>query len=283
MGNGKMFFVLTSKGMADPLGQVACGEQGIGLSDAPLPVNPHGLNGVEPRALDGKIAGDDSDTFASRFCLSVVSLDPIAHLLAYMPGGIVPDQKQSLLAKRLKLAASPLQKGGGYATDWLAVHKAQPHLLPDPPFGCNPTHQHSIACQRLGVRVMSWDRLFNQTQTTLGISPGVQAGSCQPAPPDFVLKTQSPLRVSRSQSNQPIPVSFFLAYSRSGLVIHCLALSQRIPSRDKVARTVSPLTRCDVNPCSKLTSAAKASVHRLVGLPKLLGLWWRRVCNCSAP
>ena len=40
---------------------------------------------------------------------------------------------------------------------------------------------------------------------------------------------------------------------------------------------VSSLTRVAVSPCSKLTSAASSSVHRLVGLPKARGLW----CNSS--
>ena len=282
MGNREMLFVLTSKGMADPSGQLIRGEETIGLSDAPFTVDPHRLNGVEPRTLDRKIARHDSYTSASRSYLSVAPLNPVTYLVAYMPAGVVPHQKQSLLTKRLKFCASPFQKGCGHATDWLAIHKAQPHFLPNLSFGCDPTHQQSVACQRLGVTVIFGDRLLNQTQRTFGISPGVQAGSCQAAPPDFVLKTQSPLRVSCGQSNQPVPVSFFLAYSGSGLVIHCLALRQRIPSRAKVARIVSPLTRWAVNPCSKLTSAAKPNVHRLVGLSKLLGLWCRRARNCSA-
>ena len=40
---------------------------------------------------------------------------------------------------------------------------------------------------------------------------------------------------------------------------------------------VSSLTRRGVRPWAKLTSAASASVHRLVGLPKVRGLW----CNSA--
>ena len=60
-------------------------------------------------------------------------------------------------------------------------------------------------------------------------------------------------------------------------MIHCLARRQRTPRRWSVARIVSPLTRVAVSPSAKLTSAAKASVQRLVWCPKARGLW----CNSS--
>ena len=45
---------------------------------------------------------------------------------------------------------------------------------------------------------------------------------------------------------------------------------------------VSPLTRCGVNPCWTLTSAANFRVHRLVGFMKVRGLWCSKVRNASA-
>ena len=39
---------------------------------------------------------------------------------------------------------------------------------------------------------------------------------------------------------------------------------------------VSSLTSLGVRPWAKLTSAASASVHRLVGWPKVRGLWCNR-------
>jgi hypothetical protein len=61
--------------------------------------------------------------------------------------------------------------------------------------------------------------------------------------------------------HQPIAESFFRWYSGSGLVIHCLARFQRMPSRSSVARMVSSLTRSRVNPSAKLTSATNSRVH----------------------
>jgi hypothetical protein len=57
-------------------------------------------------------------------------------------------------------------------------------------------------------------------------------------------------------------------------VIQRLARRQFTPMRAKAARMVSPLTRLSVRPSSKLACAAKSGVHKLVGLPKFLGLWW---------
>ena len=57
-------------------------------------------------------------------------------------------------------------------------------------------------------------------------------------------------------------------------MIQRLARCQRIPIRSRVARMVSPETRFSVSPSSKLTSAAISKVHRLLCLPKLLGLLW---------
>lgn len=55
-------------------------------------------------------------------------------------------------------------------------------------------------------------------------------------------------------------------------MIHFLARFQFTFIRCRVARIVSLLTRELINPCSKHTSAASASVHTRVSLPKSRGL-----------
>src|SRR5207244_9688013 len=69
---------------------------------------------------------------------------------------------------------------------------------------------------------------------------------------------------------------FFRAYAGSGLVSQCLARFQPTPRRFKVARIVSLLTGSAVKPCSKLTLAAHARAHRLVGWLNVRGLWLNR-------
>src|SRR5262249_40011215 len=124
----------------------------------------------------------------------------------------------------------------------------------------------------------------------------------QPTPPDFVAEPQGPRRLGHSPLDELVAPFFFRAYAGSGLVIQCLARFQFTRKRRRARRMVSSLTRRGVRPWAKLTSAAKASVQRLVGLPKVRGLWcksgrrdsqgptsksiavvWRRDdCGCSA-
>jgi hypothetical protein len=66
-------------------------------------------------------------------------------------------------------------------------------------------------------------------------------------------------------------------------VIHRLArihFTER--RRDKVTRTVSPVTRFGVSPSSKATSAAISSVHRLDSYPNSLGERWSISLKASA-
>lgn len=75
---------------------------------------------------------------------------------------------------------------------------------------------------------------------------------------------------------------FFRAYAGSGLVLQVFARSQRTPSRTSVARIGSPVTRAAVKPRRWASSAARSSVHRLVGCPKARGLRCSRARSASA-
>src|SRR5712692_10826197 len=117
----------------------------------------------------------------------------------------------------------------------------------------------------MGVRIRLGDRLFDQPQRLVRLSPGLQGWLRQATPPGFVLETECPGRVGGRQVDQAVACTFFRAYAGSGLVSQCWARFQPTPRRFKVARIVSPLTGSAVTPCSKLTLAATARVHRLVG------------------
>src|SRR5215217_3187214 len=122
-------------------------------------------------------------------------------------------------------------------------------------------------------RVVIGDRLLHQAQGLARFAPAVEGGPGQAAPPGLVQETYDPVGAAVGQTDQPLAPPFFLAYSGSGLLIQRLARRQRTPRRSRVARTVSPLTRLSVSPSSKLTSAARSSVHKLVSLPTFLGSW----------
>src|ERR687886_214167 len=95
----------------------------------------------------------------------------------------------------------------------------------------------------------------------------------QAASPHLVFEANRPLGMGAGQTNQAVAGALFRAYAGSGLVIQSLARCQRTPRRTSVARMVSPVTRLAVRPRSKLTSAARSRVHRLVALPKVRVLW----------
>jgi hypothetical protein len=271
-----MRFMRTVEGVADPIDQLGGGQQPSRLDHAALGVEPHRLDGIEPRALGRQGATDDADAGACLLDPLVVSPDPGPDLGADVPGGVVPDQQQGRLAVGLELGATPGQELGGERADRAAVDEAQPDVLPPAAARRGRPDQQAVAGRRLRVGIVFGDRLLDEVEWPV-VGPGVQARGRQPAPPDLVLEAQGPLGVRGRQPEQAIARPFFRAYAGSGLVIQRFARFQPIPSRRIACRIVSSLTRSAVSPSSKLTSAASSSVQTLVGLPKVRGLW----CNSA--
>lgn len=244
--------------IADPFGQFLRWQQSIGFDHPPLGVAPLGFNRIEPRTLDRQRTDQQPHPLPAGLDLSVMSPDPVPHGLAAVPGGIVPDQRQHAHAARRRFLTAPVEEGGRRCADWPAVEEAQPDIA-------RPGQQQAIAGQRLAVGIVARDRLLNQPQRLVPIRPGAQGGAGDAAPPDLVLEAEEPVRLTSGEGDQAVALSFFRAYSGSGLVIQCLARTQRTPSRAKVARTVSPVTRLAVSPWRWASAAARSSVHRLVG------------------
>ena len=128
-GATKMGMMGTAEGGTDPLRQFVGGEQTCGLDHPFLAMQPLGLNGVQPRALDRQGTGEQAHALARLLDLAVVRAQPGAHDLAVVPGGVVPDQQHGALALGLGLLGTPGQKVDGHGTDRTAIDKAQPHLL----------------------------------------------------------------------------------------------------------------------------------------------------------
>ena len=107
-----MLVMWTSEDPADPICELISTEQPLGLCDLAFAMNPLGLYRIEPRALGRQQAGHyPHPTFATTvFDSAVVGGDPASHLSAFVPGGIVPDQKQGLLAPLPKPVAAPREK-----------------------------------------------------------------------------------------------------------------------------------------------------------------------------
>src|SRR5215212_2222581 len=267
----------TVEDQAYSLSQLVSCEQSVRLDHLALGMNPLGLHRVEPRALLGQKAAYDPHSLATAFDLTVVRGNPRSDLPGDVPGSVVPDQHPNPLARRLKLLAAPRKEAGGYGAHGPPIHKAQPYLL-------ELRHIEPVAGDSLRIGVVLGDRLFDEAQGLSCIAPTVEGRSGQATPPGLVQETYDPLRAAFGQAHQSVAPPFFLWYSGAGEVIHLLARSQRTPKRANVARTVSPVICSFVRPSSKLTSAARSSVHRLVSLPNFLGLWCsnsRKASACS--
>src|SRR3954466_13723386 len=256
------------EGKTHPLRQLLSAEQTIGLRDTALAVHPLGFYRVQPRAVSRQVATYDPHALlllVPLVHLPVVLLYPPPDLLAHVPAGVVPHQHQHLLAHRRQFLRAPRKELGSYPAYGASVHEAQPRLL-------KLRHEQPVAGDGLRLRGVCGERLLDQARWPPIPAPGVQRGESQATPPGLVLEAHHPLGIDLREANQPVAAPFFLSYSGSGLVIQRLARSQRTPMLFRVTRTVSALTRSSVIPSSKLASAAKASVHRLVSLPNSLGL-----------
>src|SRR5215203_5473507 len=262
-----MLVMRTSEDPADSVGELISSKQSLGLCNLAFAVDPLGLYGVEPRALGGQQARYYPNLMAAGFDFSVVRCDPVSHLSAFVPACVVPDQQQGLLAARLEPVAAPLKKLRGDGAHGSAVHEPQPAL-----FELRQIQPVAGESLRLGI-VLS--RLFlEEVHRVARLGPGEQARPLKARKPGLILKAQYPLRIAPGEPYQSISIPFFRAYSGSGLSIQRLARFQRPPSLASVALMVSPLSCLSVRPSSKLTSAAIASVQKVLCLPNLLGWWW---------
>src|SRR5918995_4128296 len=270
----------TAEGPTNPVGELISTEQPLGLNYLAFAMNPLGFYRVEPRALGGQQTRHYPHSgFASAvFDLAVVGGNPLPDLVALMPGGVVPDKKQGLLAPPLELLTAPREKLCSYSAHGAAIDEPQPGLL-------EFRQIHPVAGESLRLRVVLSRFLLQKTHWLCGIRPRVQARPLKAREPGLVLEAQSPLRMGFGEPYQSISSPFLRAYSGSGLSIQRLARSQRTPSLASVARMVSPLTCLSVMPCSKLASAAVCKVQKVSSLPNFLGSWWsnsQRASLCSS-
>src|SRR5215212_8421081 len=272
----------TVENPADPVCQLVGREQPLGLYHLALAVDPLGLHRVEPRALDGQEADDDPYSLATVLDSSVVRGNPPSYLFGDVPGGVVPDQHLNLLARRPKLLAAPRQKAGAYPAHGAAIRETYPHIL-------QLGHIKPVAGDGLRIGIVFLDRSFDEAQGSPASLQLLRAGLARRLNKLSSKKSKKPATPSGRASARRINRwrrrwrRLFLAYSGSGEAIHLLARSQRTPIRASLVRTVSPVMRSSVKPSSKLTSAARSSVHhRLVSLPNLLGVWCKSSRKASA-
>lgn len=121
--HGEVLVVVAVKDLTDSPRQFFSTQHGVGLHHLPLAVHPLRLNRVDPGTFNGQLTHEDPHPFCSFFNLPVVGSNPLPHLGADVPAGIVPDQGQHPLANRLKVRAAPGQILCGEGTHWPSIDK----------------------------------------------------------------------------------------------------------------------------------------------------------------
>ena len=91
-----MFVMRTIEGCTHSVGQLVGAKQAVSFHYPAFAMNPLRLYGIEPRALFGQQTAYGPEPFTSALERPVTLINPLAHFVAYVPGGVVPDQQTSL-------------------------------------------------------------------------------------------------------------------------------------------------------------------------------------------
>ena len=190
------------------LGQLSSREQAMWFHDRLVGMDPFRFNGIEPGALRGQEAGQNTNAFAGLFDLVVVFTDPGANHLADMPASMVPDQEPVVLALGSQALTTLLQTLNADGTHGPSGDKAQPDLPTIRLVERSRLPQDAIAGQRLGVGIILEPGLCDEVNWVVFAVPGLHERLGKAAPPHFVQKADGPLGMLAGISEQAV-TSFF--------------------------------------------------------------------------
>lgn len=118
----KQFHLFATEVVTNPLPKLLSGQKPSGLDNGTLSVDPLRFNFVEPRTFGGQPARNNvHPCFAGLNFLQhglIVLAQPGFDLLTHVPGSIIPNQHEHLLALCLDLFAYPHQKVRRDLADW---------------------------------------------------------------------------------------------------------------------------------------------------------------------
>jgi hypothetical protein len=189
--------------LAEPLLELGAGELARRLDHRSLAVDPFGLDRVEPRASARQPADQKAATMAGPLDLAIVPPDPVLHLAADVPGGVVPDQRQDPDALGRELLGGPGEEGAGQRADRSPVDEAQQR-----PLACR--QPQAVAGQGLRLRIGAIRGVQAKAQG-LARRPGMQRRLRQAGEPDLVLKAERPVWPALRLPDQAVAATFLRA------------------------------------------------------------------------
>src|SRR4051812_253088 len=201
---------LASIMVAEPPLELAAGELACRLDHRAFAVQPLGLDRVEPRALARQPADQEAAAAAGLLDRAIARPDPVPHLAADVPGGVVPDQDQHPDAVGREVLGDPGEEGAGHRADRPPVDEAQQHPLVR-------GQPQAVAGEGLGVGVGAVGGVQAEAQA-LTRRPGVQRRLRQAREPDLVGEAERPARPAARQPDQAVAATFLRASAGSGLV-----------------------------------------------------------------
>src|SRR3712207_6787413 len=160
-----MLVMRTIENLAYSVGELVRSQEPFGLYDLALGVNPPRLDRVEPRALLRKQATHDPHAAPALFDATVVATEPPPDLLGDVPGGVVPDEKQDLLADLFEPFGAPRKEPRRYGRNRPAVHEPDPRLI-------DLRKADPVAGDGLRLRVVFGDRALEEARLGVLLGPG---------------------------------------------------------------------------------------------------------------
>jgi len=170
-------------------------------------MSPLSFNRIEPGTFGGQEARQDAHPQPGLCDRLVVATDPGANGLAFVPGGIVPDQNQCCFSLCRQMGDARGEKIDGYGADGTTIDKAQKHLV-GPPIAA--THQQAVASQCFGIMILFVSFEFLQPSQSVFLHPATLFRLSETTPPDLIFKGQCPCWMGHSQTDQAISPFFFL-------------------------------------------------------------------------
>jgi|RhiMetdeSRZDD1v2_1073273.scaffolds.fasta_scaffold242812_3 hypothetical protein len=144
---------------------------------------------------------DEEATAALTLDALVVGCKPLPDDWAAVPGGMVPDQPQGLLAVMGEAFGNPGPLIAGDLADGPPIDKA-------PQQSVQLRQKKARACQCLAIRLSLGRLVFHEAQGFV-LCPGVHRRLGETAPPAFVLEAQRQSGLPYSQADQSVATIFF--------------------------------------------------------------------------